>query len=311
MKTDTTSKAAAPTANAASLLHDDTAGNRLVGIGLISIAVMCFTALDSSAKWLGATLPLFQVVWLRFLFQTVFTVAVFFPRNGPRLWRTRSPWLQALRAAMLCAMTCMNFVALRYLQLAETASILFLAPILVALLAWWLLNERLDTGRWVAIVFAFAGVLLILRPSGSGFHPAMLLSLTVALIAAFFALLTRRLAATERAATTHFLSGLGTTVAMAPLAWLTWQAPGDWLSWALLALMGLAGGMGHYLLVSAHRYAPASTLSPFNYTQIVWMVAVGYLVFGDVPSIAVIAGAAIVIASGLYLLWREGTTARA
>ena len=304
-------KPAAVAPRVSSLLHDDTSRNRLVGIGLVSIAVFCFTALDAGAKWLGGVLPIMQVVWLRFLFQTLLSGAMLAPTHGRSLWRSRAPRLQLLRATMLGTMTCLNFIALRYLQLAETAAIFFISPILVALLAWWMLDERLDRGRWIAIVVGFAGVLLVLRPTGDGFHPAMLLSLTVSLMAAVFALLTRKLAAVDRAATTHFLSGLGATVALAPLAWLTWEPPAEPMQWAVLVLMGLAGGFGHYLLASAHRYAPASTLSPFNYTQIIWMIAVGYLVFGDVPSGAVVAGAAIVIASGLYLLWRAGSGPKA
>jgi len=294
-----------PPPASASLLHLDSGRNRLIGIGLVSGAVFFFSILDTSAKLLVQSLPLLQIVFLRFLGHTVFTAAVMVPRSRLDLVRTRRPWLQFLRAMMLPCMTAMNFWALQYLQLAETGSIMFLAPIIVALLGDRLLGERLDTGRWIAIVVGFIGVVIILQPGSRGFHPAMLVSVLQTVIYACFILLTRHLAALDRPESTNFLSALGSTIVIAPFALLTWQMPDSATQWFLVGLTGVAGGLGHYLLAVAHRFAPASTLSPFIYQQILYLSLLGYLVFGDVPRSAVVVGAVVVVASGLYLLVKE------
>jgi drug/metabolite transporter (DMT)-like permease len=288
-----------------SLLHLDNGRNRLIGITMVSAAVCFFSILDTCGKWLVQSLPLLQVVFLRFLGHTVFTAAVMVPRSRLDLVRTRRPWLQFLRAMMLPIMTAMNFWALQYLQLAETGAIMFLAPIIVALLGVRFLGERLDTGRWIAIVTGFVGVVIILQPGSGGFHPAMLVAVLQTVLYACFILLTRFLASVDRPESTNFLSALGSTIVIAPFALVVWRMPGSSLEWVLLALTGIAGGLGHYLLALAHRYAPASTLSPFIYQQILYMSLLGYLVFQDVPRAAVVIGAAVVIASGLYLLVKE------
>jgi drug/metabolite transporter (DMT)-like permease len=156
----------------------------------------------------------------------------------------------------------------------------------------------------------FVGVLIIVRPGTQGFHPALILSIVNAFLYALFNLVTRHLAAHDSPETTQFFSSVGATLAITPFALAAWQAPSGALQWLLLVGIGLAGGIGHYILAVAHRYAPASVLAPFLYQQIIWMVLLGYLAFGDVPDRAVVVGAAIVIASGLYLLYRERTAYR-
>jgi drug/metabolite transporter (DMT)-like permease len=294
-----------PAPGPASLHLRDTGRNRLTGIAILSAAVLCFSVLDSSAKWLVATVPLVLVVWMRFVGHVLFTVLVMGPRLRLDLVRTRRPWLQLVRALLLWLMTATNFWALQHLQLAETVSIMFLAPILVAALGAPLLGERIDAGRWVAICVGFIGVLVIVQPGTSGFHPAMLASLAQTVMFAGFILLTRRLAAHDRPEATQFLSALGAAVLISPLLAWSWQMPTTALEWAVVGLTGLAGGLGHYLFALAHRFAPASTLAPFQYQQILYMGALGFLVFGDLPRAGVVIGAAIVVASGIYLLWRE------
>ena len=292
------------------MLQNDSPRNRLIGIGLISITFLCFALLDCGAKWLVKTLPVLQVVWLRFLFHAVLSTALLAPKFGSGILRTRRPKLQILRAAMLATMTGLNFWALQYLQLAETGSIQFSVPIIIALIAAPMLGERMDAARWTAISIGFVGVLIIVRPGTQGFHPALLLASVNAFLYALFNLMTRQLAAHDSPEATQFFSSLGATLAITPFALAAWQAPPGALQWLILCLMGIAGGLGHYLLALAHRYAPASVLGPFLYQQIIWMVLLGYLVFGDVPDAAVVFGAAVVIGSGGYLLWRERERAR-
>ncbi len=287
------------------MLHADSARNRLTGIGLISLTYLLFTLLDGSAKWLVQSVPVIVVVWLRFLSQAVLAGALLFPLRGRALVRTSHLRWHVVRGLMFCAMTGINFWALQYLQLTVTASIFFTVPILIALMSAPLLGERMDAKRWAAILVGFVGVLVIVRPGSAAFHPAMLLSLVNAVLYAAFNLMTRKLAAYDPPETIQFLPAVVASVVLAPFALALWQSPPGWFEWALLCLMGAFGGAGHYLLAMAHRYAPASTLAPFLYQQILYMAAFGYLVFGSVPDAAVWIGAAIVILSGLYLFARE------
>lgn len=287
------------------MLHADSARNRLTGIGLISLAYLLFTLLDGSAKWLVQSMPVIIVVWLRFLTQALLAAALLFPIRGRALVRTRHLRWHVVRGLMFCLMTGMNFWALQYLQLTVTASIFFTVPILIALMSAPLLGERMDKRRWAAILIGFAGVLVIVRPGSAAFHPAMLLSVVNAVLYAGFNLMTRKLAAYDPPETIQFLPAVVASVVLAPFALAVWQSPPGAFEWLLLCLMGVFGGIGHTLLAMAHRYAPASTLAPFLYQQILYMAAFGYLVFGSVPDAAVWIGAAIVISSGLYLFSRE------
>jgi drug/metabolite transporter (DMT)-like permease len=287
------------------VLHADSARNRLTGIGLVSLTYVCFTLLDGSAKWLVGSLPVLVVVWLRFLTHALIGSALMFPMRGLALVRTRHLRWHLLRGLMFVAMTGMNFWALQYLQLTVTASIFFTVPILIALMGAPLLGERMDAKRWAAILLGFAGVLVIVRPGSDAFHPAMLLSMANAVLVAFFNLMTRKLAAYDSPETIQFLPAVVASVVLAPFALAAWETPQGWLEWLMLCLLGVFGGTGHHLLAMAHRYAPASTLAPFLYQQILYMALFGYVVFGTLPDAQVWLGAAIVIGSGLYLFARE------
>jgi drug/metabolite transporter (DMT)-like permease len=287
------------------MLQADSARNRLVGIGLVSVTYILFTLLDGSAKWLVGTVPVIVVVWLRFATHVVFAGIVLFPLRGAALVRTKHLRWHLARALMFIGMTGINFWALQYLQLAVTASIFFLVPILIALLGAPLLGERIDAGRWAAIIAGFAGVLVIVRPGSAEFHPAMLLSVVNALLYALFMLTTRRLAAYDSPETIQYLPAVGAALGLAPFALAAWESPEGWLEWTVACLLGVLGGVGHYFLALAHRYAPATVLAPFLYQQVITMALFGYIVFGDVPSAGVWIGAAIVVASGLYLFARE------
>jgi len=287
------------------LLHADSPRNRLIGIGLMSVTFLCFALLDCGAKWLVRTLPVLQVVWLRFLVHALLSTLLLAPMLGGGVPRTLRPKLQLLRAVFLPLMTGLNFWALQYLQLAETGSIQFSVPIIIAVLAAPMLGERMDRARWTAIIVGFAGVLVIVRPGTQGFHPALLITLVNAVLYALFNLVTRQLASHDSPATTQFYSSVGAALVITPFAIAAWQSPPGALQWTILVLIGLAGGLGHYLLALAHRYAPASVLAPYLYEQILWMILLGYVVFGDVPDAAVLLGGAIVIGSSAYLFYRD------
>jgi drug/metabolite transporter (DMT)-like permease len=287
------------------MLLDDTRRNRHLGIALISLTTLCFASLDTAAKWLIQTLPVVEVVWLRFVLHTAITPVLLWPLHGRDLLRVRRPGLQALRGAMLATMTGLNFWALQYLQLAETGAIQFSVPLLIALMSALWLGERLDVRRWIAIALGFAGVLMVVRPGTQGFHPALLLSVLNALLYAAFNLLTRHMATTEHPAATQLMSAACAALLLTPFAFSHWQTPPDATHWALLVVCGLCGGLGHYGVALAHRCASAAVLGPFLYQQILYMCLFGWLVFGQVPDGFVIGGAAVVVASGLYVLWLE------
>jgi drug/metabolite transporter (DMT)-like permease len=289
----------------AGMLKADDARNRRIGIGLVTLATLCFSVIDASGKWLVQSLPVFEVVWLRFATHVVLMALLLAPQHGRSLLRVTSPKLHALRGSMLAAMTALNFWALQYLQLAETGSIQFSVPLLIALLSAWWLGERLDLRRWVAIAGGFAGVLLVMRPGTRAFHPAILLAAVNATIYACFSLLTRRMAATESAEGMQLISALCAALWLAPFALASWVTPATALQWAVIGACGLAGGVGHLFIARAHRYASAAVLGPFLYQQILYMTLWGWLVFRQVPDGFVVAGAAVVVLSGLYLLWLE------
>lgn len=287
------------------MLHADSARNRLTGIGIVSLTYLLFSLLDGSAKWLVGSMPVIMVVWLRFAIHAVVAGAVLFPLRGLALVKTNHLRWHLLRALMFVAMTGINFWALQYLQLTVTSSIFFTVPLIIALLGAPLLGEKLDTGRWVAIIVGFAGVLVIVHPWGADFHPAMFASLVNAVLYAVFMMMTRRLAAYDSPETIQYLPAVGAAIGLAPFAIAAWEMPDTVIEWTLACLMGVLGSLGHYLLALAHRYAPSTVIAPFLYQQVFYMALFGYLVFGDIPGTPVWIGAAIVIGSGLYLFHRE------
>lgn len=278
---------------------------RLIGIGLMCATTLVFSCLDATAKYLGTQMPTLEVVGVRCV--TAFFIAFMFsnPFTRPGLLRTGRPLLQLWRSSMLLGSTLFNFMAFRYLQLDEAMAILFSAPFLIAILAGPMLGEWVGWRRWIAILVGFAGVLVVVRPGSSGVQWAALLSFGSAVCYGFYNITTRMLSRADSSETTLFYANLFGCLVMAPVLPFVWTMPPTWLDVVLMLAMGAFGAGGHFLLILAHRRAPASVLSPFIYIQIVWATMFGYLVFANVPSRWTIAGAGIVIASGLYLLNRE------
>ena len=282
----------------------DARRERLTGILLICGAFLCFSLLDCTAKWLNHSIPAMQTTWARYMSNVVLVFAVLNPWTKPGVSRTVRPGLQVVRSLLLFGSTAANFFALQYLQLAQTISIAFATPLLVALLAGPILGERVGVHRYLAIVVGFMGVLVVTRP-GFGMHPAILMCMLSVTCYAFYNIATRKLAAYDPPHTTLFYSGLGGVVILTPFLPLLWSAPPSALVWVGMVMTGVLGGFGHFLLILAHQRAPAAVLSPFIYTQLLWMIGLGYFVFADVPDRYTVVGSLIVVASGLYLLLRE------
>jgi drug/metabolite transporter (DMT)-like permease len=289
-------------------MHDQASHERvqrLTGIALMCGAVSCFALLDTTAKYLNLHMNTLEIVWARYTGAFLFPFIVSNPWTRPGLTRTTRPLLQIGRSMLLLASTMTNFLALRYLQLDQTVSISFSTPFFVAALSGPILGEWVRWRRWTAIAVGFIGVLVVTRPTPSGFEPAMLLSLFGAVCYALYAISTRILARTDSNETTLFYSNIVGAAAMLPVVPFFWTTPTEALVIALMVATGALGSFGHYLLIAAHRLAPAAVLSPFIYTEVPLMIVLGFLAFGDLPNAWTLTGAAIVVASGLYMLHRE------
>jgi drug/metabolite transporter (DMT)-like permease len=276
----------------------------LRGILFMCLAMLLFTGLDTSAKLVTQDLAPWVAVFFRHAVALLLGFAILLARKGLSGVTTRHPGLQTIRGLLLTGSTFCNFVAMQHLQLAQTAAIFFTIPLLVSALSVPLLGEHVGWRRWLAVIVGFFGVIVIMRPGTTGFHWAMFFSLAAALQGALYNIATRKVGGHDSAETSLFYVALVGSLASIIPASLDWTMP-QGTQWLLLFSMGIFGTIGHFLLIEGHRLAPASRLAPFIYSQIIWMTLSGFLVFGDVPDKWTLAGAAIVVASGLYLLQRE------
>jgi drug/metabolite transporter (DMT)-like permease len=299
---------AAREAMPARLTRDRKAERILAGIGLVIVAVACFTTLDTATKLSSAAVPILMGVWFRYAFQAVATTAVLLPRYGRALLRTEHPRYQFLRGTLLFASSTLAFLSLRYMPLAEFTSVVLIAPLVVTLFAATTLKEEVSPLRWALVAGGFVGTLVILRPGGTVFSWAVLLPLGLVVTNAWFQVLTSRLARTEKPLTIHFYTGwVGTLIATVALPFVWTPLPG-WHWWALLCLMGLMGTVGHFFLILAYQRAPASTLTPYLYAQIAFAMLAGWLVFSHVPDTTSLFGIALIAvcgAAGAWLTVRE------
>jgi drug/metabolite transporter (DMT)-like permease len=283
---------------------------RIFAIALMCGAMVCFTGLDTSSKWLGLSLPTAQIVWARYAGATVIALAAARPWSHPAVFRSKRPGLQALRSLLLLGATVSVVVALRQLQLAETATISFLTPIFVALLAGPLLGERVGGERAIAIAVGFLGVLIATRPGTSAFQPVVFVAVAGVVCNAGYVLATRKLAGVDSAPTTLVWTQAAGLVFLTPMLPWIWRWPESIHVWLGMAGLGAFAAAGHALLIVAHRFAPAPVLTPFTYTQLIWMIVSGIVVFGDWPPAATLAGASLVAACGVWLALRERAARR-
>ena len=278
---------------------------RLTGIALMCGAVALFACLDTTAKYLNTQMDTMQVTWARYTSAFVLTLIVSNPLTHSGLLRTKRLTLQITRSVLLAVSSVLNFLALRWLQLDEALSIIFTFPFIVAIVSGPMLGEWIGWRRWSAICVGFGGVLLITRPGFGGMHPAALISLAATVCYGFYAVITRIVSRVDSNQTSLFYANFIGALMLLPVIPFVWTTPENWAVAFMLMGTGVLGSAGHYLLIAGHRIAPASVLSPFVYTQLIWVVILGYLVFDHVPNGWTMAGAAIVISSGLYLLYRE------
>lgn len=284
--------------------------NISLAIILMIVAVTLFSCLDTAAKYLATVgeIPVTQVIWVRF-FSQFMLLLILVPAFGvvslPNMFRVKRLGWQWLRSIMMALTTAFNFLALKYLQLDETVTIMFLSPLFVALAAGPLLGEWVGWRRFVAILVGFSGILLVVRPGFAEVHPALLYSFGAMAALVIFALITRHIAADDPPLVTLFFSLFAGVVLGLPFAAVDWRWDISLPYIGLLLSLGVLGGAGHYLYILSYKMAPASVVTPFIYLQIVSMAALGYIVFGDLPDIWTVLGSAVIIGSGIYLFHRE------
>jgi drug/metabolite transporter (DMT)-like permease len=280
--------------------------NRLLGIGLRIAATTCFGFMAAMIK-LGyqADVSTVELAFYRFAFGLPPLLAWIALSGNLGAWRTKRPAAHVWRAIVGLTTMVLAFSSLAYLPLAESTTIGFAAPLFAVMLSALVLKEQVGRHRWSAVAFGFLGVLLVMRPHGADLPP---LGLGLAVAAAFgvgvVTITIRQIGRTEHPQTTVLWFTLLSLLALGTLMPLYARAHEPW-AWAVLACLGLFGGFGQLFLTASLRFAPVSVVVPFDYTQLLWAVLLGWLIFGDQPPATTWGGAAVIILSGLYTLYRE------
>ena len=273
------------------------------------LTVVLFVAMDTVAKHLTALYPVPQVVWSRFVFHTLLIGIWLLPRMR-LIMVTRRPGLQFLRSTLLLTTTVLFFTGLQVLPMAESAAMLQVGPLIITALSVPLLGEQVGIRRWAGVIAGFAGALLIIRPGSGAMQLAILLPLAAAASNALYQITTRILSRSESTFTILFytpLIGALLTSAAVPMFWVAPDAEG----WAMMALLGLIGGLSHFTLIKAFTAAPAATVAPFGYTALIWATLSGVVFFDQFPDVWTIVGTLVIAGSGLYILHREHVRKRA
>jgi drug/metabolite transporter (DMT)-like permease len=282
----------------------------LRGILLMCLGVSLFPMMNAAVKLLAAAgYPVLEIVWARFTGHLIMMLLIFLPRHGRALFASRRPSIQIGRSLLMLISNMCFVVAIGRVPLATASAIGFTSPLLVTALSVPLLGESVGWRRWSAVVVGFAGALLIIRPGsgpGGGFgDPAVLLLLGSSLCYAIYQIATRWSAAYDGAATGIIFAALIGSLVTSALLPTVFVPPASILDFLLLIGIGLLGGIGHYLIILAFQRGPAVVLAPLGYVELVGTVILGYLIFANFPDGWTWAGSLIIIASGIYIAFRE------
>jgi drug/metabolite transporter (DMT)-like permease len=270
------------------------------GVLLMVIAVTLLATMDLIVKLASAEFSTVQIAWGRYLAQSLGLLACGGIAGVSACLHSQIPGTHLIRALLLLAANVLFMAAVRYLPLAEANVIGFASPLLLTALAFPVLGERVGVRRWLAVIVGFMGVLAVVRPSPAMFHWAALLPLMMAFCAATYHIMTPWIRRTEDPAiSVHYLGWVGVLATSAVVPWL-WTSP-SLLGWLSLAVIGGFGTLGQILMIRAFELAPPSVLAPLFYLHLIFALVYGFSVFGDVPSFATIAGALLVVASGIYV----------
>jgi drug/metabolite transporter (DMT)-like permease len=290
-------KPAAPTA-------PSRADHPFKGIALILLSTVFLGTSDVTAKYLSATLPSIEIAWIRFLSFALIMVPAMLPDSPLFALRTDRLGLHLMRGCALLFSSLFFISGLRFLPIAEASATGFVAPLFVTALSIFFLGETVGVRRWMATAVGLIGVLIVLRPGSGAFHPAAFFPIVSALAWACTLIMTRMMSGTERAITTMTYSSIAGVCVLSLLVPFVWVTP-TWHDIAFGVFIGVASTAGQWIVVLAFRYADASVLAPFSYTQLLWVSILGFFVFGEVPDVWTVTGAAFIVASGLYTAHRE------
>jgi len=277
----------------------------LRGIFYMCLASSIFPVMNMLVKVLSADYPTVEIVWARVLGHLIFITLLFSRQGILRLYRTRAPKLQFYRSVFALGSNVLYFWALAYLPLADMAAISFTSPFVVAALSVPMLGESVGWRRWTAIGVGFLGALLIIQPGTEAFHWAAILVVASSCCYAVYQILTRKVAGTDSPETSAAFHPMVGTLLLSLAVPFFWVTPKDWIDLLIFCALGILGGLGHYCVARSLMWAPASVVSPFNYVQLIGSVIFGFLIFADIPTVYTVAGAAIIVVSGLYIAIRE------
>jgi len=272
------------------------------GILLILSSTIFLSVQDAFSKYLSKSLPGLEITWLRFMMFALLLSPV--ALRSPSVFRSSRPLMQVARGAGVTVSAVFFISSLRFLRIAEATATAFVAPIFVTALSILFLRERIGLRRWFATIIGLAGVLIIIRPGSGVFQLAALLPVISAMGWANALVITRLIGGKDGVATTMVYTSLVGSLALMPLIPFVWVRPDGW-QLLIAAGVGIFGMAGQTIVVFALRYARASVLAPFTYTQLVWAAILGFLVFGEIPDGWTFVGAAIIIFGGLYTAHRE------
>lgn len=281
------------------------------GLLYMMAAVFAFAAMDAAAKWLTAGYSVAEVAVLSRAISPFLALAIALQQGGLATLKTRHPGWHLTRSVANGVTLMTFFGALIYLPLADTVAITFVSPLIMCALAVPILKERVGPRRWTAIVIGFLGVLVITRPSGVGLGIGALLALGAAFGDALGINITRRMSVTESSHSMLFWSSVILIAAFVTLMLLFHNVPAfAWTmpaarDWPVIAILSLCGCGAQFSLAQAFRYGEVSLLAPLEYVALIWAVIFGYLFWRDLPSLTVLAGVAIIIASSAYVAHRE------
>ncbi|MCF2871773.1 DMT family transporter [Octadecabacter sp. G9-8] len=282
-----------------------TAENTRLGIGLMIATTFVFAVQDGISTHLASEYNVMMIVTIRYWFFAAFVIAIARRQAGSvrNAAATSQPLLQIFRGLLLAAEICVMVAAFVYLGLIESHAIFTCYPLLVAALSGPVLGEQVGWRRWSAIGVGFIGVLIILQPGVAVFSPAAAIPLLAAFMFALYGLLTRYAARRDTTATSFFWTGVVGAVAMTPLGLWHWE-PMIGNDWVWMGALCITGASGHWLLIKTYEVAEASAVQPFAYLQLVFASVIGLLVFRETLELNVAIGAGLVVAAGIFTLWR-------
>jgi drug/metabolite transporter (DMT)-like permease len=277
--------------------------NPLKAIVLVASATVLFATADTISKYLSGSLPIVEFLWIRYVLFMVMGIILI--RRAPvRFVRARNPWLQITRGVCVVGSSVLFVYGVSQMTMAQATTISFLSPLLITILSIPLLGEIVGVRRWAAVGAGMVGMLVVVRPGMGGFQPAALFGVASSFFWALALIITRKISSSDAPQTTVFWSAaIGTAVLTMMLPFqAVWPTPMQLL---LSLVLGVLASGGQWLVILAHRIAPASMIAPFFYGQLLWVTGLGLLVFGNLPDRWTLAGAGIIIASGLYTAHRE------